>query len=99
MRLGKGAGYTDIELGLLSHARRLLSHTQVVTSIHDLQLVYDDLPEGIHDSRVDVIVTPTKVERTMNQRTSPGILWTEMEESRRDEIPVLAELQRGMELG
>jgi len=61
-----------------------------VTTVHDLQLVDEPLPETEHDFRVDVIVTPTSVARTPRRRRPPGILWDHLDAKKRAEIPVLA---------
>ncbi|WP_242424690.1 5-formyltetrahydrofolate cyclo-ligase, partial [Frankia sp. EI5c] len=46
VRLGKGAGYSDIEFALLQEAGLIRPTTTVVTTVHDLQVVEDDLPES-----------------------------------------------------
>lgn len=61
VRIGKGAGYSDIEVALLTEAGLLTDRTTIVTTVDDLQVVDDNLPETDHDFSVDVIVTPTRV--------------------------------------
>jgi 5-formyltetrahydrofolate cyclo-ligase len=51
-RLGKGAGYTDIELGLLMDAQRISAGTPVATTVHDLQVVEEALPRCRFDFEV-----------------------------------------------
>jgi 5-formyltetrahydrofolate cyclo-ligase len=60
-RLGKGAGYSDIELALLTEAGLLGERTIIATTVHDLQVLEEDLPEQAHDFRVDLIVTPERI--------------------------------------
>ncbi len=60
-RLGKGAGYSDIEVALLAEARLISERTGIVTTVHDLQILDEDLPEQAHDFRVDLIVTPERI--------------------------------------
>lgn len=52
-RLVKGAGYADIEFALLREAGLVTPTTVIVivivTTVHDLQVVDDDLPETRHD--------------------------------------------------
>ncbi len=60
-RLGKGAGYSDIEAALLAEAGLLSQQTIIATTVHDLQVVDEDLPEQPHDFRVDLIVTPERI--------------------------------------
>jgi len=50
-----------MELGLLSEAGLLGEGAKIVTTVDELQVVKDDLPEEEHDFRVDLIVTPDRV--------------------------------------
>ncbi len=59
-RLGKGAGYSDIEAALLAEGGLLSQQTIIATTVHDLQVLDEDLPEQPHDFRVDLIVTPER---------------------------------------
>ena len=61
VRLGKGAGYSDIEMALLAEAGLLSEQTIIATTVHDLQVLDEDLPEQVHDFRVDLIVTPERI--------------------------------------
>jgi len=61
VRLGKGAGYSDIEVALLAEAGLIGEQTVIATTVHDLQVVDEDLPEQEHDFRVDLIVTPKRI--------------------------------------
>ncbi|MGH3221074.1 MAG: 5-formyltetrahydrofolate cyclo-ligase [Streptosporangiaceae bacterium] len=60
-RLGKGAGYSDIEVALLTEAGLISERTVIATTVHELQVLSEDLPEQAHDFRVDLIVTPERV--------------------------------------
>ena len=60
-RLGKGAGYSDIEMALLAEAGLLSERTIIATTVHELQVLDEDLPEQTHDFRVDLIVTPERI--------------------------------------
>jgi 5-formyltetrahydrofolate cyclo-ligase len=88
-RLGKGAGYTDIELGLLMDAERIDGGTAVATTVHDLQVIEETLPRSLFDFEVSVIVTPTAVIRVDGPRPSPGILWTHLDPRKIADIPAL----------
>ncbi|MDQ1304698.1 MAG: 5-formyltetrahydrofolate cyclo-ligase [Actinomycetota bacterium] len=48
-RIGKGAGYSDLEVALLTEAGLLTVSTTIVTIVHALQVVEYDLPETDHD--------------------------------------------------
>jgi 5-formyltetrahydrofolate cyclo-ligase len=60
-RLGKGAGYSDIEVALLAESGLISKQTVIATTVHDLQVLDEGLPEGAHDFHVDLIVTPERI--------------------------------------
>jgi len=60
-RLGKGAGYSDIEVALLTEAGLISEQTIIATTIDELQVLDEDLPEQAHDFRVDLIVTLERI--------------------------------------
>jgi 5-formyltetrahydrofolate cyclo-ligase len=90
VRVGKGGGYSDLELGLLVEAGSVDDATTIVTTIHPLQLLDEELPETAHDFRVDIVVTPDDVVRTDAPRRSPGVMWEHLDDETIAAIPVLA---------
>ena len=90
VRVGKGGGYSDLELGLLIEAGLVDDATTIVTTVHPLQLLDEELPETEHDFRVDVVVTPDEVVTTGARRRSPGIIWDHLDDETVEAIPVLA---------
>jgi 5-formyltetrahydrofolate cyclo-ligase family len=60
VRIGKGGGFSDLEVALLIEAGVLRPSTVLVTTVHPLQVVDEPLPETVHDFRVDLIVTRTR---------------------------------------
>jgi 5-formyltetrahydrofolate cyclo-ligase len=90
VRVGKGGGYSDLELGLLVAAGLVDDATTTVTTVHALQLLDEELPETEHDFRVDVIVTPDEVVRAPAPRRSPGVIWEHLDDEMIAAIPVLA---------
>jgi 5-formyltetrahydrofolate cyclo-ligase len=90
VRVGKGGGYSDLELALLVEAGLVDESTTIVTTVHPLQLLDEELPETAHDFRVDIIVTPDDVVRTHARRRSPGIVWEDLDTETVQAIPVLA---------
>jgi 5-formyltetrahydrofolate cyclo-ligase len=94
VRLGKGAGYSDIEVALLQEAGLIGPNTTIVTTVHDLQVVDDELPETEHDFSVDVIVTPAAVIRCPEPRRPQGLLWADLPAEKIAAIPALAVRRR-----
>jgi 5-formyltetrahydrofolate cyclo-ligase len=92
-RVGKGGGYSDLELGLLIEAELVDEETVIVTTVHPLQVLDEELPETEHDFRVDVVVTPDEVVETGARKRPPGILWDHLEETKIAAVPVLARLR------
>ncbi len=93
-RLGKGAGYSDIEVALLQQAGLIDTNTTIVTTVHPLQIIDDDLPETDHDFSVDLVVTPDEVIACGPPRRPAGIIWDDMPPEKIAAIPVLAALQK-----
>ncbi|MFD5720946.1 5-formyltetrahydrofolate cyclo-ligase [Streptomyces sp. NPDC127036] len=60
-RIGKGAGYSDLEVALLIEAGLVTEKTVIVAPVHQLQVIQDEIPETEHDFSVDYIVTPDEV--------------------------------------
>jgi 5-formyltetrahydrofolate cyclo-ligase len=94
VRIGKGGGYSDLELGLLVEAGLVDDATVIVTTVHPLQLLDDELPETSHDFRVDLVVTPEDVVHTHARRRPSGILWEHLDDETIEAIPVLAARRR-----
>jgi 5-formyltetrahydrofolate cyclo-ligase len=90
VRIGKGGGYSDLEFGMLVEAGFVDQRTTIATTVHDLQLVEEDLPETAHDFRVDLIVTPSVVLRTPQRKRPAGILWSHLDTEKIAAIPELS---------
>jgi 5-formyltetrahydrofolate cyclo-ligase len=58
-RLGKGHGYSDLEIQIL---KRMFGKVLVATTIHDIQVV-KEVPFEEKDEKVSIIVTPKRVVR------------------------------------
>ena len=89
VRIGKGGGFSDLEFALLVERGLVDRETTIVTTVHDLQLLDETLPETSHDFRVDVIVTPTTTVRTRARRRPAGVLWDHLDADKLAAIPVL----------
>ena len=92
-RVGKGAGYSDLELALLIEARLVDDKTVIATTVHPLQLLDEELPETEHDFRVDLVVTPEEILDTGASTRPPGILWHHLREQKIAAVPLLARLR------
>jgi len=89
-RLGKGAGYSDLEVALLAEAGLISPATVIVTTVHPLQLLDEPIPETGHDFSVDLIVTTSGVIRCGPPRRPAGLDWDQLPASMIAAIPVLA---------
>ena len=89
-RLGKGAGYSDIEVALLQEAGLIGPSTVIVTTVHPLQVIDEVMPETEHDFSVDLIVTPDEVIECEPQRRPSGLYWNHLTRDKIAAIPVLA---------
>ncbi|MGC8570350.1 5-formyltetrahydrofolate cyclo-ligase [Caldivirga sp.] len=92
-RLGKSHGYAEVEWGIMSMFGKVNESTPVVTTVHDLQLVNDNIPKEPFDLPVDIVVTASRVIRVSRVDVKPiGIYWEYVTEDMLREIPLLAEL-------
>ncbi|MET9291033.1 5-formyltetrahydrofolate cyclo-ligase [Streptomyces sp. NPDC003077] len=89
-RLGKGAGYSDLEVALLIEAGLVTEKTVIVAPVHRLQVVEEDIPETEHDFSVDYIVTPDEVIPCPDRRRPRGLVWEDLTAEKIAAIPVLA---------
>jgi 5-formyltetrahydrofolate cyclo-ligase len=88
-RVGKGGGYSDLEFGLLVEAGLVGDRTVIVTTVHPLQVLDEELPETEHDFRVDLIATPSAVVETGARKRPPGILWEHLDDDKIAAVPIL----------
>jgi 5-formyltetrahydrofolate cyclo-ligase len=91
-RIGKGAGYSDLEVALLHDAGLLGPHTVIATTVHPLQVLDEPLPTADHDFEVDLIATPDQVIHCSPSRRRTGILWDHLPAEYIETIPVLGML-------
>ena len=90
-RVGKGAGYSDLELALLVEAGRVGPNTTIVTTVHPLQIIEGPLPETAHDFRVEAVVTPDAIIMSTGGRRPDGVDWDHLSGDKIAAIPVLAD--------
>ena len=99
-RTGKGAGFADLELGLLRQGGLIQAETPIVTTVHALQIVPSaELPMRVHDWFLAWIVTPDEAIATAARRTQPpGLLWEHLRPEQLATIPVLRTLRSSSSL-
>jgi len=90
VRIGKGAGYSDIKVGLLAEAGLIGPVTIIVTTVHQLQVVDEPLPHDEHDFTVDYIITPQESIFCGPAYRPRGVVWPNLGEEQIAAIPVLA---------
>ena len=89
-RVGKGGGFSDLELALLVEAGLIGPDTVVATTVHPLQVLEGALPETDHDFRLDLIVAGEEVIACRRTRRPKGILWDHLDAAKVAAIPALA---------
>jgi 5-formyltetrahydrofolate cyclo-ligase len=96
IRFGKGHGYFDLEWAMFSEAQCLTENPLVVCAVHDCQVVDLDLVGTEFDTRVDLIVTPTRnIVIPAEHGHQPGrVAWEYLEAGMVERIPPLQELQQ-----
>lgn len=93
VRIGKGAGYSDIEMALLAQAGLVTDDTLIVTTVHSHQVVDEAIPESDHDVSMDLIVTPEEVIPCPPRRRPSRITWNALGDDKINAIPVLKALR------
>lgn len=93
-RTGKGAGFADLELAMLTQFGLIQPATPIVTTVHDLQLVDASLlPMQPHDWAVNWVITPNVVVETHPLYAKPnGIDWDTIRPEQLKAIPILRSL-------
>ena len=94
-RVGKGGGYSDLEFALLTEEKKIAARTPIVTSVHALQIIDDEIPMTEHDIPLNAIVTPNQIIDITPRFSRPkGIYWKMLPKEKIDEIPVLLKRRR-----
>ena len=93
-RVGKGGGYSDLEFALLTEQRKIGRDTPIVTSVHPLQIVDEEIPMTHHDIPLSAIVTPNELIKIESPLPRPkGIYWDMLPPEKITAIPVLQKRQ------
>jgi 5-formyltetrahydrofolate cyclo-ligase len=93
-RLGKGGGFSDLELAIAAEAGLIGDRTVIATTVHDEQVLEPGrIPVAAHDFHLDLVVTPTRVVRIVRRgRRRPRLRWSELTAEKIAAIPLLARL-------
>ena len=93
-RTGKGAGFADLELAMLTEFGLVEIDTPIVTTVHSLQVVEDSrLPMQVHDWALNLIITAEEVIETNTIYPRPtGLNWDSIRAEQLEKIPILRKL-------
>jgi 5-formyltetrahydrofolate cyclo-ligase len=62
-RVGKGGGFSDLEVAFLVEAGVIRPDTVLATTVHELQVVDEPIPETIHDFRLAALAAQRQTPR------------------------------------
>ncbi len=98
VRVGKGGGFADLEYGLAAAAGILTPKTPVITTVHPMQVLDEELPWTQHDVPLDIVVTVDAIIRCTGDREHlprpRGIYWEDLDERKIRSIPLLVKLRQ-----
>ena len=92
-RVGKGEGYSDLEFAILRAFDLVDDATTTVTTVHERQVVDENVPTTAEDVPIDWLVTPERSIRTNASGKPDGIDWAQLSEEKIREIPILQRLR------
>ncbi len=97
VRIGKGGGFADLEYGLAAAAGVVKPGTPVISTVHPMQLLDEDLPWTQHDVPLDIVVTTDAIIRCNSGREElprpKGVYWEDLDERKIRSIPLLVKLR------
>jgi 5-formyltetrahydrofolate cyclo-ligase len=95
-RLGKGGGFSDLELAVAAVAGLVDARTVVVTTVHERQVLpAGTVPTTDHDIHVDLVVTPERILRCARPTgwALPALRWEDLTDEKVAAIPLLQRLR------
>ena len=97
VRIGKGGGFADLEYGLAAAAGVVGPDTPVISTVHSMQVLDEELPYTQHDVPLAVVVTPDAIIRCDDSGEKlpkpKGIYWEDLDDRKIRSIPLLAKLR------
>ncbi len=95
-RIGKGEGYSDLEFAILRELDLVDDETAVVTTVHERQVVEDEIRPDAHNVPMALLVTPERVVRCDSPFERPaGIDWDVLPQEKIEAIPILERFRAG----
>ncbi len=91
-RIGKGGGFSDLELAIAAEAGLVSADTVVCTTVHEVQVLDAAvIPTTAHDVHVDLVVTPERVLRCPRPagHALPTLDWDDLTAEKIAAIPLL----------
>lgn len=100
VRIGKGGGYADLEFALAVAAGIVRPGTPVISTVHPMQVLDEELPLTHHDVPLDYVVTPQEtIDCAGHGLPRPGgIYWEDLDEAKIAQIPLLRKLWEARDL-
>jgi 5-formyltetrahydrofolate cyclo-ligase len=92
-RVGKGEGYSDLEFAILREFGLVDDETTTVSTVHQIQVVDEEIETDSHDVPIDHLITPERTVHTSATGPKPsGIDWERLPAEKIGEIPILERL-------
>ena len=92
-RIGKGGGYSDLEYAIAWEFGFIKEDVTILSTVHSLQIVDEDLPETDHEFRIDFIITPDEITSTRRKGgRAKGIITKHLTKEKISQIPILKEI-------
>ena len=93
-RVGKGGGYSDLEYGLAREFKKISARTPVITTVHPLQVIDEEIELMPHDIPLDFIITPDEIIDCDTSLPKPrGVYWNYLDDEKVNEIPLLLKIR------
>ncbi|MCS7123120.1 MAG: 5-formyltetrahydrofolate cyclo-ligase [Candidatus Aenigmarchaeota archaeon] len=93
-KVGKGGGYSDLEYAIGREFGIISEKTCIITTVHPLQIISEEIPMEKHDICLDWIVTENEIIKTENFYQKPkGIYWDILSKEKIESIPILKKLK------